>query len=510
MPEATPSPSQPDAQLPPRDWISSLQRLVQVLFAIFLVLSLATHSGHWRVGPFTWLPVLRLPALIPALVLRTVDQTPMSIGVLTLVPVLLALCWPALRLLELRYPERRRRWQWGWLHITGPLSGLTLLGMASLVLSELIGPNLAGATGGGGLPLRNTAFQLLSLGVVWFVYLFIVNERPKLTWPLALVVVIQGGVGVAQFVFQHDLGLPALGELALDPEVRGVSVLMTEEGQRWLRAYGLTGHPNLLAALLTVLLLLLLLDLPKQQGVRRALLVGVCVVGVLGLLATVSRAAWLAFGVGLVVWALGIRLNASASVPTVSSHPSRSIARRAAWVLVPICSAGAAFVVFYGRQLATRFFDLNTAVEARSLLERLRERADCRDTDFGSPLDWCGPGELFAQRTADRSFCACGAQRAAAGHRRDGGVGRPALALAGTGADRCCCARLDRRAARACLSGGALGGPAHDWPVPRLTLDQHRLAYGNSACAADGRMVAGCAVKRSGIGQRDGFGHGSA
>ena len=88
MPEATPSPSQPDAQLPPRDWISSLQRLVQVLFAIFLVLSLATHSGHWRVGPFTWLPVLRLPALIPALVLRTVDQTPMSIGVLTLVPVL--------------------------------------------------------------------------------------------------------------------------------------------------------------------------------------------------------------------------------------------------------------------------------------------------------------------------------------------------------------------------------------------------------------------------------------
>ena len=91
-------------------------------------------------------------ALIPALVLRTVDQTPMSIGVLTLVPVLLALCWPALRLLELRYPERRRRWQWGWLHITGPLSGSTLLGMASLVLSELIGPNLAGATGGGGCP----------------------------------------------------------------------------------------------------------------------------------------------------------------------------------------------------------------------------------------------------------------------------------------------------------------------------------------------------------------------
>ena len=165
MPEATPSPSQPDAQLSPRDWISSLQDSAQVLFAIFLVLSLATHSGHWRVGPFTWLPVLRLPALIPALVLRTVDQTPMSIGVLTLVPVLLALCWPALRLLELRHPERRRRWQWGWLHITGPLFGLTLLGMASLVLSELIGPNLAGATGGVGCRCATRPFSCCRL--VW-------------------------------------------------------------------------------------------------------------------------------------------------------------------------------------------------------------------------------------------------------------------------------------------------------------------------------------------------------
>ncbi len=116
---------------------------MQVLFAIFLVLSLATHSGHWRVGPFTWLPVLRLPALIPVLVLSTADQTPMSIGVLTLVPVLLALSWPALRLLELRQPERRRRWQWGWLHISGPLFGLTLLGIASLVLAGLLGQNLA-------------------------------------------------------------------------------------------------------------------------------------------------------------------------------------------------------------------------------------------------------------------------------------------------------------------------------------------------------------------------------
>ncbi len=401
-PEATPSPNQTEARLSSRDWISFLQILVQVLFAIFLVLSLATHSGHWRVGPFTWLPVLRLPALIPVLVLSTADQTPMSIGVLTFVPVLLALSWPALRLLELRQPERRRRWQWGWLHISGPLFGLTLLGIASLVLAGLLGQNLAAAAGAG-LPLRNTAFQLLSLGVVWFVYLFIVNERPQLTWPLALVVLIQGGVGVAQFVLQRNLGLAALGELALNPEVRGVSVLMTEEGQRWLRAYGLTGHPNLLAALLTLLLLLLLLDFPKQHGVRRALLVGVCGVGVLGLLATVSRAAWLAFGVGLVVWTLGTWLESSALRSSASRRPSRSLARYAAWVLVPI-AAGAAFVVFYGRQLATRFFDLNTAVEARSLLERLRDVRIAWTLIRDHPWTGVGLGNYLASaRQIDRS-----------------------------------------------------------------------------------------------------------
>lgn len=370
---------------------------------MFLVLSLATHSGHWRVGPFTWLPVLRLPALIPALVLRTVDQTPMNIGVLTLIPLLLAPSWLALRLVELRQPKRRRRWQWGWLHITAPLLGLTALGMASLVLAGLLGQNLTGAAAGAGLPLRNTAFQLLSLGVVWFVYLFIVNERPKLTWPLALVVFIQGGVGVAQFVLQHDIGVAALGELALDPEVRGVSVLMTAEGQRWLRAYGLTGNPNLLAALLTLLLLLLLLDLAKLHGVRRVLLVAAWGVGVLGLLATVSRAAWLAFGVGLVVWALGTWLRTSTPGSNATNRPTRSRARRVAWVLAPI-AAGAAFVIFYGKQLATRFFDLNTTVEARSMFERLRDVRIAWTLIWDHPWTGVGLGNYVASaQLIDRS-----------------------------------------------------------------------------------------------------------
>lgn len=378
-----------------------LRLILHALFAVFLVLSLATHSSHWRVGPFTWLPVVRLPALIPALVLRTADQTPMAIGVLTLVPVLLMLCWPALLLLELRTPIRRR-WQWGWVHLTGPLLGLTLLGTASLLWAGWIGENVTGAAGAG-VPFRNTAFQLLSLGVVWFIYLFLVNERPRLTWPLAGIVLLQGGVGIAQFVLQRDLGLATLGELALDPEVRGVSVLLTEEGQRWLRAYGLTGHPNLLATLLSLLVLMLLLEVRSSRGVSRGLLVTAIGVGVLGLLATVSRAAWLAFGLGLVVWALGVWIQAAGRRPAAPAQPPVSIARRAAWVGVPLLG-GLAFVAFYGRTVATRFFGLNSAVEARSLVERLRDVRIAATLIGEHPWTGVGLGNYLASaRLLDRS-----------------------------------------------------------------------------------------------------------
>ena len=147
----------------------------------------------------------------------------MALGILTLIPLLLAISWPLLRLVELRMPAVRRRWQWGWRQITLPLAGLTLLGLISIGWSWL-----AAGTRLPPLGISDTAFQLLSLALVWATYLFLVNEQPSLTWPLAAVVAIQSLVGIAQFVRQTDLGLTMLGELDLDPAVSGVSVLMTD------------------------------------------------------------------------------------------------------------------------------------------------------------------------------------------------------------------------------------------------------------------------------------------
>src|SRR5690606_34838342 len=110
---------------------------------------------------------------------------------------------------------------------------------------------------------------------------------------------------LGQFFQQTDLGLEWLGELPLNPAFSGVTVLGAR-GTRWLRAYGLTTHPNQLGALLTALLLFLLpawLTLIQTGDSRRRLLLyttGIAL-GLAGLYVSFSRSAWLAFGGGLLV-----------------------------------------------------------------------------------------------------------------------------------------------------------------------------------------------------------------
>jgi hypothetical protein len=341
--------------------IAALRTVMHGLFALCIVLALATHSSNWRVGPLTWLPILHLGPLLPTRILDpAMQQARMAIGVLTLLPAALGASWLLLRVLEARAPGARRSWRWGWMPCTWPLLGLTGLALVSLALTTP-GPRMAGLT-------PNQILSGGALALVWLVYLFVVNERPRLTGPLAVVVAVQGLVAVAQFGVQRDLGLAALGELALDPATGGASVLLLDN-VRWLRGYGLTGHPNLLAALLALAMLLLLPDLAAARGLRRLVLSFALVVGLLGLLATVSRAAWLAFGLGV-----GLFVLASWRQPRAAA--ARRALGRGDWLAIALLSgAGLVFLALYGRQLASRFLSLDSVVEIRSLSERGRDAA---------------------------------------------------------------------------------------------------------------------------------------
>lgn len=347
--------------------IAVLRTVVQGLFALSLVLALATHANNWRVGPLTWLPILRLAPLLPTRYLGLdQQQAPMVIGVLTLLPLALGLSWLLLHILEARTPGLRRPWRWGWPAFTWPLLGLTGLALVSSVAQAL-----------NARPAGLTPSQLLAVGslaLAWLVYLFVVNERPQLTWPLAVVVTVQGLVAVAQFSGQRDLGLAALGELSLDPATGGTSVLLVDN-VRWLRAYGLTGHPNLLATLLALAMLLLLPDLARARGMRRLALGMILGAGLVGLLATVSRAAWLAFGLGVTLFILAAWRQSRHTAAPRHTAPHRA-SRWADWLpIAALGGLGLVFLALYSRPLASRFLNLGSVIEARSLSERGRDAA---------------------------------------------------------------------------------------------------------------------------------------
>jgi hypothetical protein len=305
-------------------------------FAAFVLLALAAPS--LTRGPFTWLPVFTV---------SNIADDPVGVGPLSVLPASLGLAWLVARLLE-RPP---RRWLWGRPGVTLPLAGLTLLMLLSLE------PALN----------HRTLVVLLTLALLWSIYFFVVNEKPNLTAPLALVVIIQGSVALGQFVCQSDLGISLLGEPVLDPQLSGISVLWARES-RWLRAYGLTGHPSLLGGTLGVLLLLLADDIAEARGLRQLWFTLVASIGLLGLLTTFSRSAWIAFGLGLLAWFL------RRTVPhqeRAGSGERRQLLRKTQ-LLVPALVA-ALFLLLHYDLVASRFLQLDTPLEARSIHDRQRD-----------------------------------------------------------------------------------------------------------------------------------------
>ena len=62
--------------------------------------------------------------------------------------------------------------------------------------------------------------------------------------------VFQAGIAVLQFLKQSDLGLRILGESVLAPDLTGVASFFNLNGEKIIRAYGATPHPNIVAAYL--------------------------------------------------------------------------------------------------------------------------------------------------------------------------------------------------------------------------------------------------------------------
>ena len=353
-----------------------VRRVGEGAFALWLILSLITPS--WRYGPFAWLPLWQYEELAGA---------PMRVGAANLLPLLVVACILLSRWRAQPHPP----WTWGPPALSLPLAGLTVLGTLRLDSGNF----------------RHVFIYGGMYAVAWLVYLYVLNERPRLLAPIATVLLIQGAVAVGQFLVQHDLGLVPLGELPLHPAHEGNSVLLAR-AQPWLRAYGLTIHPNLLGALLAALLLLALPAARGGRGAGRAALLAAVVAGGAGLFLSFSRAAWLGFGAGLVVWgALGWwqrrrragnrsqkkvqRTSESAMHREGGLHPAR-------WVVPWLLGVGLlGLLLFAYRDLVfSRFFALDTPTEAQSINDRRRDAELAMTIIRGAPLTGVGLGEYVA------------------------------------------------------------------------------------------------------------------
>lgn len=183
--------------------------------------------------------------------------------------------------------SHKRRVTFGPFFLSLPLAGLTAIAILTSAFS--FDPPLS-------------IYHSMRLLVLAGFYLYVLNEIKSLTWvflPIALEIFIQAVIATAQTLNQHSLGLTALGELELDPAWSGVSVVFAN-GVRFLRAYGLTDHANILGGCLAFGLLMLATWYAQSDRQWRVLVASVFTLGALGLLFTFSRAAWLALFGGLV------------------------------------------------------------------------------------------------------------------------------------------------------------------------------------------------------------------
>ena len=324
---------------------------------------LAFSTPSWNHGVFTLFPIATL----------TLSTKTYSVGIFALLPALalLGVVW--------KHPGNERRapparWEW---------PSLPVASWALLVLLRA-------------WPARVWRISLISTAAVTILALAYLCTRRygkdrEITVVFAVLLLFQGTVACAQFLLQRSLGLSALGELALRPEGSLASVIEVG-GRRYLRAYGLTGHPNVLGGYLTLWLLVCLGQATRMRAAQdrraRVPLWVAMAAGAAGIFCSFSRAAWLGLFVGLLYMALLERGRVAAAARRLGKPRPGDWRRTAAAVI--ICGILITVLLANRELLLSRFFRLGQPLESRSIRERVEDLAQAWGLVRRQP--WLGVG----------------------------------------------------------------------------------------------------------------------
>jgi len=225
---------------------------------------------------------------------------------------------------------------------------------------------------------------------LWSIYFFTLQDWPAgwASGTFALVISLQGLIGTLQFLKQHSLGVHFLGEPVLSPVRLGACVIESG-GQRWLRAYGLTPHPDVLGGYLGMGVLVCLGAAMASRGWRRLAFCLALVPGSLGLFFSFSRSAWLGTLAGL------IYLLATTRSWRQLRLPSPQALRRLLGGLLLLVAVAVVLLSIYGHLLVTRLFRLDNVLEKNSLLDRVIGIQQGWELLQRAPLLGVGPGRYL-------------------------------------------------------------------------------------------------------------------
>jgi hypothetical protein len=132
-------------------------------------------------------------------------------------------------------------------------------------------------------------------------------DKFKVIYSFLAGIFLQAALGIYQFLAQKSFVCKYFGLAQHDAYTPGTSVIETFSG-RWLRAYGGFDHPNIFGGVLVIALILTGYLLARKKVIRSKQEIGESIflfifyfIALISLFFTFSRAAWLAYGAGLLI-----------------------------------------------------------------------------------------------------------------------------------------------------------------------------------------------------------------
>jgi O-antigen ligase len=200
--------------------------------------------------------------------------------------------------------------------------------------------------------------------------------------------IFQAAIAIAQYFKQGSLGLRLLGESPLSVNAAGVAVFIADS-HKYLRAYGTTPHPNVLAAwlFLAIFAFYNFYFYPKEKSSLGKFFLVCYPILLLGLFFTFSRVI-----IGL--WALG----AAIGVLLLFKRSFRNFLTAAKQYLVTIVVitlvTGSLFAVFFWPQVKSRVL---VSAEEEAVTQRIFYNKIAESVTSANPLLGVGIGQFVPQ-----------------------------------------------------------------------------------------------------------------